>query len=1061
VPTSVEFTKLYHSLNEEQRTAVDSIEGPVMVLAGPGTGKTQTLAMRIANILQETQMDPWNILCLTFTESGVAAMRSRLLKIIGTAAYYVRIHTFHSFCNDIMQEHREWFAKSNDWQLISDAERIELFQDIINNLSSDSVLKPFYAPYLFFGDIMHNIRSLKQEDITPQTFRDIVTSLTTFVHDIDSISKDFFTLKVKDRTDSACSMFHDQLVAAATQANLPSSLIESIEYRFSEYRDAVQGADGVREQSKARTALKNSLKKWFEKQQQALPKQDEMAKVYAMYEESLVRIGRYDYEDMITLVVRELKANKDLLAECQEQFQFILVDEYQDTNGAQNEIVELLGSFDDSPNIFVVGDDKQSIYRFQGASLSNMLSFYNRYKEHVRVLSLHKNYRSQKNVIAAADAVIANNKESLAAHIPNIDAKQEAAANIPEEPLLHIQCDSEEEESYRIAQYITNLMKQGALPEDVAVLYRNNSDGESLMQVLRRLGVPARIEMGEDIFRSRVVRQWIMLFQWLVDGKNEGHMARILQYSWWDMSAVDSLKATHFASSHYIPLYNVLSSKQHLEDAGVSDPEPFLFLADRLAAWRAQSEELSLMEFLEEIVADSAWVKHALDGEKSVETLRAVKTLLEEAKKLTRTHPSWGLSDFVRHLAFLEGHGISLLTPEWEGGKGAVHLMTAHKAKGLEFPHVVIMRLNHKHWGGARSRSSVPLPEGLIRYDFVLASENNEDERRLFYVAVTRAMRSVLFTRATHSSTGKDTVPSLFLSEVPLHLVQEVPNNETLQEQEERLQRLLLSPIPTKTDADGEAYVRSLLTGYVMSVTHVNNYIDCPRKFYIRNIVRIPSVKNRSLAMGSAIHDTLRDVFERIQRGENIPNEEWVLATYEKHLTREALSAVDRKDALSRGKNALAGYIKTYRDSFATDVLLEHNFRQYHVQVAGVPLTGKLDKIEILSKEDKTVNVVDYKTGNSDNAWEKVRKGGDYFRQLVFYKLLCDNAPQFGYTMESGEIDFIEPSKKGYVKKRIKIDRNDVELLTEDISRIWKEIQELKFLDPANGCHKPECEYCN
>ncbi len=1061
MPTSVEFKKFYDSLNPEQRTAVDTIEGPVMVLAGPGTGKTQTLAMRIANILQETQMDPWNILCLTFTESGVAAMRNRLLKIIGTAAYYVRIHTFHSFCNDIMQEHREWFARSNDWQLISDAERIELFQDLINSLPSDSVLKPFYAPYLFFGDIMHNIRNLKQEDISPDVFRDIVTSLTSFVGSVEGVSQDFFALKVKDRTDAACVALHDDLMKAAATGNLPKSLMESIAYRFSEYNEAVQGADGAREQSKARTALKNSLKKWFEKQQQAIPKQQEMANVYALYEESLLRIGRYDYEDMITLVVRELKENKELLAECQEQFQFILVDEYQDTNGAQNEIVELLGSFDNSPNVFVVGDDKQSIYRFQGASLSNMLSFYDRYKEHVRVLSLHKNYRSQKNVIAVADAVIANNKESLAVHIPNIDAKQEAAASLPEKLLSHIHCDSEEEESYRIAQYITDLTKEGTAYEDIAVLYRNNSDGESLMQVLRRLGVPARIEMGENIFRSRPVRQWMMLFEWLVSGKNEGHIARIMQYSWWSLNAVDVLKATHFASSHYISIYNVLSSKQHLEDAGVGDSEPFLFLADRLAAWRAQSEELSLMEFLEEIVADSAWVQHALQDERNIETLRAVKTLLEEAKKLTRTHPAWGLADFVRHLAFLEGHGLSLLTPEWEGGKGAVHLMTAHKAKGLEFPHVVIMRLNHKHWGGGRSRSSVPLPEGLIRYDFVLTAENNEDERRLFYVAVTRAMRSVLFTRATHSSTGKDTVPSLFLSEVPLNLVEEVPNNETLQEQEERLEKLLLAPIPVKTTADGEAYVRSLLSGYVMSVTHLNNYLDCPRKFFIRNIIRIPSVKNRSLAMGSAIHDALRDLFERIQKDDAIPDEAWLLSVYEKHLAREALSEVDRKDVLSRGKSALSGYVKTYRDSFASDVLLEHNFRQYHVQVEGVPLTGKLDKIEIISKEDKLVNVVDYKTGNSDNAWEKVRKGGDYFRQLVFYKLLCDNAPQFGYKMESGEIDFIEPSKKGYVKKRIRIEKQDVEYLTNDIVRVWKDIQDLKFLDPANGCHEADCEYCN
>lgn len=1060
MPDRSEFKALYEALNTEQKKAVDTLDGPVMVLAGPGTGKTQTLAMRIANILQQTEMDPWNILCLTFTESGVAAMRSRLLGIIGTPAYYVRIHTFHSFCSEIMSEHREWFAKSNDWQLISDAERIELFQDIINDLPPQSVLKPFYAPYLFFRDIMQNIKALKQEDISPSAFRDIVDSLDAFIGRVNATCADFFALQVKERTDGACDAFHATLIEAAKSTHIPSAITESIEYRFAQYEDAVQLSEGARDASKARTALKGSIKKWFEKQQQSLSKQREMHAVYALYEQSLQRIGRYDYEDMITLSVRELRKNKDLLADYQEQFQYILVDEYQDTNGAQNEIVELLGSFDDSPNIFVVGDDKQSIYRFQGASLANMLGFYTRYKQHVRVLSLHKNYRSQKNIIAAADAVIMNNKESLAAHIPNIDGAQEAATNLPQKMLATILCEGEDEEAYAIAQYIESLQKGGAAYEDIAVLYRNNSDGEDLLHVLRRLSVPARIEMGEDIFRSKAVQQWIMLLRWLVDGKNEEHAYRILQYSWWNINAVDALKVAHFASSHYIPLYSVLASEEYLKDAAVSNAEPFLQLAQRLATWRVQSEQLPLMEFLEEVIADSSWVQYALQDPQRIETLRAVKRLVEEAKKLSRTHAALGMADFMRHLSFLENHGISLLTPEWEGGKGAVRLMTAHKAKGLEFPHVIIIRTHHQHWSGSRSRSSVPLPEGLIRYDFVLAGENNEDERRLFYVALTRGMQTVALTRATHSSTGKDTVPSIFLSEIPHTLLEEISHHETSEDQESRLTEMLVSPVPKKTSVDGEMYVRSLLTTYVMSVTHLNNYLDCPRKFFIRNIIRIPSIKSRSLAMGSAIHDALRDLFEYMQREKGVPDESWLLGVYEKHLSREALSVVDKNDVLATGKSALAGYLKEYRGSFASEVLLEHNFRHYNVHVGGVPITGKLDKIEIINKQEKIVNVVDYKTGNSDMAYEKVRKGGDYFRQLVFYKLLCDHASQFGYTMQSGEIDFVEPSKKGYIKKKIEITSEDTELLTETIQRVWKEIQDLKFMDPASGCGKADCEYC-
>ncbi len=1060
MPTSTEFTERYNQLNPEQKKAVDTIEGPVMVLSGPGTGKTQTLAMRIANILAQTQMDPWNILCLTFTESGVAAMRSRLLSIIGTASYYVRIHTFHSFCNDIISDHIELFAKAKTWQLVSDAERIGLFRSIIDTLPAKSPLKPFFSPYMFFRDIMGNISDLKQEDISPDDFAEIVSSLDRFLQKLSDPFQVFFAYTPKERTDEACNELEAFTMQASKEAKLSESLQMFIAHMFDQYHELVGGSDSVREQSKARTVLKNTLKKWFEKESGALAKQKEMILVYREYEKSLAEMGRYDYEDMISMVVRELRVNSDLLATLQEQFQFILVDEYQDTNGAQNEIVTLLGSFDDSPNIFVVGDDKQSIYRFQGASLANMLSFYEKYKRAVQIISLTKNYRSHQYILDAADAVIANNKESLAAHIPGVHQNLVAQKSVTPEKISVLTSSSEDEESYSIAKHIEGLLDKGVPPHHIAVLYRYNKDGEYLYDTLRRVGVPARIEMGEDIFESVVVQQFIALLEWIAYGRSEEQLARVLSYSWWNIDEVDTLKTIHFAGKHRIPMYEVMTNADYLHKAGVRENEKILALGKRLALWRKQAASLPIMEFLEQVLVESRFYADISHLPNSIEILRSVKTFLGEAKKVSRGNVSFGLTDFVKHLSFMKEHDIGVLTPEWEGGGGAVRLMTAHKAKGLEFPYVIIARLNDKHWGGGRDRSHVPLPEGLVRYDFIIASDNNEDERRLFYVAITRAMQGLLITRSSHSSTGKETVPSLFLSEIPDQVLNKMVYEESPDDQLARLSKTLTDPIIPKTSDAGRAYIASLLETYSMSVTHLNNYLECRRKFYFRNILQIPSIKSRSLSLGSAVHGTLRDVFEYAKERGELPASTWIFDVYGKYVQREALSETDKKDVLEQGIAALTGYIAHYGDAFITPGMTEYSFRKHGVHVLGVPITGNVDKIEIINTDEKIVNVVDYKTGNSDTWREKMRKDGNYVRQLIFYKLLCDNAPDFPYTMESGEIDFIEPSKGGYIKKRIAIQEEDVKLLSGEIVRVWQEIQELVFLDPDAGCRKDTCEYC-
>lgn len=1066
-----EFLEKYNQLNAAQKHAVETIEGCVMVLAGPGTGKTQTLAMRIANILRRTQMDPWNILCLTFTESGVAAMRSRLLSIMGTPAYYVRIHTFHSFCNDIIKEHPELFALSASWNQLSDIEHIELLRELINRLPGSSKLKPFGDPYMYIKDIASNIQKLKQEDISPEDFYTLLEQIQRFIATTKKQSEYFFTLKPKERTSAVCESFIDHLIIAATQTELPQSLIAGAVRIYEAYADHEAHAEDSRAQGATRTAFKNSIKKWYEKLKNQLPRQLDMQRVYKGYQEELIKRGRYDYEDMIMMVVAELKKNDALLAEYQEQFQYILVDEYQDTNGAQNEVVALLTSFDEAPNIFVVGDDKQSIYRFQGASLNNMLDFYEKYKKNISIISLQENYRSQSKVLNAADALIRYNKESMTKYIPGIDVSLIPSAGRTAQSIEQHVVDSEDAEDYVIAKHAQDLIARGSEPKDIAVLFRYNRDGEALFRVMQRLGVPVRLETGENILDDVCVRQMIYLLEYISDVHREDIIAHLLPFEWLGFDALDVMKVISYTGTHHYAFLQVIGDEEMLRKSGVANASKFIAFQKQLADWKASAANSTLQEFLHQVFEESGWLAFILGRDDKVSCLQKMTRLLEEAKQLNASQHMLTIGEFIRRLHVLQEHGIALETQPWQTGENTVHLMTAHKAKGLEFEHVIISRMNNKHWGNNSDPVKLPLPHGFITHDYLATGENNEDERRLLYVAITRAKQSLWLTRAKHNAMGRPTVPSLFLAEIPDTDMIVEEHSEGDQEAIQRIVEGMVKKVPIINQDGIRAWLKVLLKDHVLSVTHINNYLECPRKFYIKNVLKVPSVKTSHQALGSAVHSALEYFFAEYEKKNVLPIEQDLILSFNRFLRREILTKDQEHDAREVGENIMHEYYQHYKHDFIRATKREYNFSSHGVVVDGVPITGLIDKIELLDPNDKQkngiwregarVNIVDYKTGKPENGLKKLSKNGDYYRQLVFYKLLCDESPRFPFTFASAEIDFVQKSeKKGFIKKQVIITDEEVSDLKKQIKEIWNQIQNLSFFDDGAGCGKPDCEYC-
>ncbi len=729
------YEEAYSRLNPEQKAAVDQIEGPVMVLAGPGTGKTQMLALRIAHILQETQLSPHNILCLTFTESGVAAMRKRLTEFIGSPAYYVRIHTFHSFCNEIIQKNPEKFLFARELAPLADVEGIELFRDLLDALPPGHALKPFAAPYLYERDAASAIKDLKREDILPEALDRVLVQLEAFMETQATLMESFIEIHGNSLKAEDCMP-----IAAALKDSPWAALTQDLDL----------------DDKKARTAFKNAVKDAWVTAQSALPKQKGLVDLYKKYQAELGERGRYDYEDMVLFVVKKMKKDPELLAQLQEQFQYILVDEYQDTNGAQNEVVELLASYYDVPNVFVVGDDKQSIYRFQGASLENMVAFYHRYKDALHSVTVQENYRSQQAILDAATSLIHHNINSLSHLMPELAQKLSSQVDHPLMPVRLAELETPPAERYFLAQEVQKLLEAGVDPSEIAILYRNNRDGEALANLFARLKLPFHLYAGKNILEEPSIRGLMTLLRWLDTCTDDSLLFRVLNLDFLALPSLEVLQVTRRAADSRKPLWDTLETGS----------EPFQKFREKAAHWHALRTNKTLPEWFETVIQESGYLAQTLAQPDRLTRLNQLNTFFDQIKQQSHSKKELTLAEFFHRLDLLQEHHLGIREQELSTQKKAVALLTAHRSKGLEFEHVFVMHCVDKHWGNQPARNKLKLPEGLLKTLNASHTEKNEDERRLFYVAMTRAKKTLTLSHAKTNENGKDEVPALFLQEL-------------------------------------------------------------------------------------------------------------------------------------------------------------------------------------------------------------------------------------------------------------------------------------------------------
>ena len=1032
---SKKFQLEYEKLNEQQRKAVDAIDGPVMVIAGPGTGKTQILASRIGKILMDTDASPENILCLTYTDAGALSMRRRLLQFIGPDAYKVNIYTFHAFCNEVIQENLSLFEKTV-LDPISDLERIELLKELIDSFPKLHPLKRYR------GDVYYEINNLQ--------------SL------FNSMKKEGWT-----------TTYIDQKIDEYLK-HLPTRDEFIYKRKYKEFQAGDLKKEKIEEENVKMEKLRAAVHE-FDRFQQMMRKRN-----------------RYDYEDMINWVITAFEQNKSLLANYQERFQYLLLDEFQDTSGTQNKIVELLINYWDSPNVFVVGDDDQSIYRFQGANVENMNAFMKKYSN-LLVVVLEKNYRSIQPILNISKSLIERNAERLIKTNPELNLTKNLVAS--NKNILHLdhapvinQYESQQQEMVDIARQVQDLVqKQNIEPEEIAVIYKENKYGEELARYLKLLTIPIYSKRSQNILEIPLAQKIILLLKYIaaehdISYGGDEMLFEILHFNWLHIPAVEIAKLSVEVAERQFG--ETKTSMRQLIFEKASSPPKDLFskgLHEQIKKASTILEQLisdvpnvTLQHLFENIIREAGVLKHIMESDDKHEQLKVLTALFDFVKEETRRNPVMDLQELVGILELMEKENLSLPLVQVNGSDKGVNLLTVHGAKGLEFEYVFFAGCNAAFWEKKRKPvTGYAFPDTMFSSQPLHKEE--EELRRLFYVALTRAKQFLFISYSRFKNDGKELEPSMFIAEIQ-DLHEQYQTNPVDVSTEDlsffaSLQFAEAAPEIEKLEAD---FVSRLLEKFSMNVTALNNYLNCPLGFYFKTLVRIPSPKNEATEFGSSVHYALEQLFRNMQarpgsteRQENSSNEfhskEKFIADFEwyMHRHRESFTKEQFERRLEYGHSVLSDYYDENIKSFNKIVAIERTIR--NVVFHGVPLKGKLDKLEF---DGKLVNVVDYKTGDPDKALAKLKapndkdpNGGDYWRQAVFYKILVDNNGQKDWKAISTEFDFIEPDKKKkYHREKLIITASDITTVTEQIKTTWQKIQDREFYI---GCGKPDCHWCN
>lgn len=636
----------YDTLNDMQQMAVFHTEGPLLILAGAGSGKTRVLTHRAAYLIEEKGVSPWNIMAITFTNKAASEMRERINNIVGFGADQIWVSTFHSTCVRILRRHIEFLGYDNRFTIYDADDQKSLIKDIVKRMNLDS---KFYKERAVAG----KISSYKDELISPERAIEI------------------------------------------TKGDL---------------------------------------------------RENTVAKIYLEYQVQLKKNNALDFDDLIVKTVELFKKYPDVLDYYQERFKYIMVDEYQDTNTAQFQLIRLLAS--KYRNLCVVGDDDQSIYKFRGANITNILSF-EKYFENARVIKLEQNYRSTKNILAAANGVIANNqgRKDKTLWSDNEEGTQ----------IDLYQAEDAYDEANMVAKEIRKKVNAGDYKySDFACLYRTNAQSRTLEEKLLLANVPYKIIGGQNFYQRKEIKDILCYLKTVNNSTDDIAVARIINVPKRGIGATSIGKAQAYAVDHNINLYNALELAYMNPELSRASAKIKKF-TDFIEELREYSQEHSIKELVDKIIEDTGYVTELVleNTDESKARIENIEELISKVVEYESTTENPDLAGFLEDVALVAD--IDSLDEDSD----YVVLMTIHSAKGLEFPNVFLCGME----------------EGLFPGISAICADDQseiEEERRLCYVAITRAKENLVISyakrRMVHGETRYNII-SRFIKEIPTQLI--------------------------------------------------------------------------------------------------------------------------------------------------------------------------------------------------------------------------------------------------------------------------------------------------